>query len=317
MKKQIYILFFCLYSLNVLSQNLVPNSGFTNFTGCPSHQNELFYAYPWISPSLGTPDFYHSCNNGVPNSLPLFYQQDHSNTNGGYAAIGVFNSYQNTFQGREYVQVKLIDSLHQGSHYCIEFYESLSDASGLAISDLGVYLSNLAVSQNNDSAFAVSPQIINANLNFLTDTVSWTKIGGIYTSFGGEQYITIGNFSDSSSSHAIVVNPLGYLYAYYLIDDVSIINCDSLFIDVNEINLSVATSLFPNPVKDVITIDFSGYALDDVEVRIINLLEKEEGIYHNKWCNKMKLNLENLLPGLYIAEIRSKNGVVCKKFLKE
>ena len=134
---------------------------------------------------------------------------------------------------------------------------------------------------------------------------------------GGEQFVTIGNFNDSASSHSILVNSANNQFAYYLLDDVSVINCDSLFIDVNELNLSVATSLFPNPVKDVITIDFSGYALDDVEVRIINLLGKEEGIYHNKWCNKMKLNLENLLPGLYIAEIRSKNGVVCKKFLKE
>ena len=275
-------------------------------------------AFPWSNPNTASPDFWHTCLGIIPNGGAYYYQQDHTGVGGGFVGIYTFiaGSFIN-YQSREYPQVRLTDSLKQGHHYCIEFYESLTEQSGIANSDIGVYISDSAIFENSINHIPVIPQIENPVSNMLTDMVNWMKVSGIYLAHGGEQYITVGNFRDSASSHAVVVNAANYQFAYYLIDDVSVINCDSLFIDVNEINLNAVVSIYPNPVKDELIIDFKGYALEDVQVHILDMMGKMLTGNAGLWQNKIKIDTSSLAAGLYIAEIRSKNGIVAKKFFKE
>jgi hypothetical protein len=66
-----------------------------------------------------------------------------------------------------------------------------------------------------------TPQIESNTL--LSDTANWIRISGLFLSQGNEQYITIGNFRDNSTTDTIRVhNNNSYPYAYYYIDDVSV-----------------------------------------------------------------------------------------------
>ena len=52
-------------------QNLVPNPSFEDTTGCPQFIDD-FYAVDWLSPTLASPDLFHTCssgNAGVPQNL--------------------------------------------------------------------------------------------------------------------------------------------------------------------------------------------------------------------------------------------------------
>jgi gliding motility-associated-like protein len=59
----------------------------------------------------------------------------------------------------------------------------------------------------------------------LDDTSAWTNVSGYHKANGGEQYITIGNFTPYANTHLKLVrigsNPSGQLNRYYL-DDVSL-----------------------------------------------------------------------------------------------
>lgn len=42
---------------SVSAQNLVPNPNFENYTNCPNTISQIEFAFPWIAPTEGTPDF--------------------------------------------------------------------------------------------------------------------------------------------------------------------------------------------------------------------------------------------------------------------
>jgi hypothetical protein len=69
----------------------------------------------------------------------------------------------------------------------------------------------------------VEPQIYNPIGFYITDTLNWTKISGIYTAEGGEEWITIGNFFNDDETTAIeFLGGEGSIVSYYALDDVSI-----------------------------------------------------------------------------------------------
>ncbi len=314
MKKTLFIL--GLVCNNLVAQNIVPNSAFTNYSTCPTSQNELYLAYPWYNPSVfpSTPDFWHTCMNIVPNYPGVYYQNDHSLSGGGFGGIGTFLAFTTNPNSREYLQVELTDTLHSGSKYCVEFYASLVESSGIAISDLGIYFSDTAMFQTINLPFSVSPQIENPDTNFLNDKVNWMRIFAIYSAHGGEKFITLGNFRDSVASHAILMDSNAFQNSYYLIDDVSVINCDSLFIGLPEQSLSNSINLYPNPATDVLTITNNDKILSVAILNILgcSVLENKDNLQ-----NKLTLNISSLSKGIYFASITTTRGMVVKKFVKQ
>ena len=144
----------------------------------------------------------------------------------GYAGIGVFIK-DNGFQDkREYIQVKLFDSLNYNKKYSVHFYANLSDSSAYAIDLLGIYFSNSAITKSiyDASPFYFIPQIESSQGNIISDKNGWTLISGIYVAHGGEQFITIGNFHNDANIDTLFVG--GAInqgkYSYYYIDDVSV-----------------------------------------------------------------------------------------------
>lgn len=221
-----YFLIVCLHFSK--GQNLVPNSSFENFTSCPDTIGQIAFADPWFSSNGGTADFFHSCGGdssdvSVPISVKAGMQVPL--TGNGYAGIRVFADGGPA--GKEYLGVELLEELVSGKRYLISFNVVLSEESSFAISDLGLYLSPIKLTQGGGVIDDVTPQIINQS-GIIDDADEWTRISSCYEAQGGEKFVTIGNFNtDENTNWKYVLG--GNIYferSYYLFDDISILEIE-------------------------------------------------------------------------------------------
>ena len=232
MYKPLYILFLLLI-ISIGSgkaQNLIYNGDFEIFDTCPSNISELYRCDGWITPTLGTSDYFNVCNNlttwqfaGVPNNQ-FGYQQPYSGD--GYAGFFPFWDFY-PCEYREYIQTKLTEKLKQNIKYRMTFYVSLSFPQA-AVEKIGALFTTNQISRNDDCPIFGSPQIVNQG-GFLTDSLGWMKIEGEFVADGGEEYLTIGYFEDTTNSNDLVLPilpdsiTLGYFNPYYYIDGVELI----------------------------------------------------------------------------------------------
>ena len=247
MKKWTLLYFsLCLCVACISQNNLVPNWSFEDITQCPHYFDytdiTLTFASPWQNPTRGTPDVFSSCDtviiphetcpgNGTPCN-GAGYQIPHSGNN--YAGIfdwATNHSNVTCPSCQEYLQVKLIDSLIKNKKYCVSFFTSLAENSSYATSRMGVFISPLSVSNYTTYIISTIPQIQNPYHNYISDTINWTEIKGVYISNGGESYITIGNFFDETNTDTLFrggPDPSGKTIYYYL-DDVSLVEYDTAY----------------------------------------------------------------------------------------
>ena len=243
--KNIFLIILFRCTLCFSQTNLVPNWSFEDTLHCPTGNTQIYNAPPWYKTTpQSSPDYFNACANtyttgvsvGVPSNFPG-YQFART----GQAYIGI-DLYTKTFALREYVSVRLKDTLIPNKKYCVEFYVSLSDSSQYAISSIGCYFSKDSLTDTN-LILPYNPQVFNPSNNIISDKQSWTKISGTFISLNGEKYITIGNFnSDANSDSSYVGGGNGYTFAYYYIDDVSVYLCDTL----NDTTIYVPNAFSPN-----------------------------------------------------------------------
>lgn len=214
-------------------QNLVPNSGFDTITTCVLTNNgDIIRAQPWFSPTANTPDLYNACSTSV------FFKTPQTGTGwqmplsgNGYAGIGTGGLLNDTNDNRrEYIECKLKDTLIAGKQYCVEFYVSLADSSIWSMDQIGAYLSStMVIDMSTIDNLSYQPQIESPTGFPISDTTTWVKISGILTAVGNETFITIGNFHTTSQTTSDSLGGSWY-WAYYFIDDVSVIeiaSCDA------------------------------------------------------------------------------------------
>lgn len=251
MRKLIFIFIALICSqLIATAQNLVVNPSFEIYAPCPMGPSELANAANWTDPFINiigdtcsTSDLYNACNTlgsfGVDVPVNIMGNEA-ARTGDGYGAIIIYEGISlapgdcSSLGGsgwREYLAGELTSPMAAGQQYCISFWVSLADEVKWGSNNFGVHLSNLpiaincaSVGSNSDlSSYGVTPQLVYAGGSIL-NTNGWTKLEWTYTAIGGEQYITLGNFYGNSStnyacSNANAFNP----YAYYYIDDVSVV----------------------------------------------------------------------------------------------
>ena len=127
----------------------------------------------------------------------------------------------------ELLQTKLKQTLEKDSIYQVEFYTNLSENSSYAIWDLGIYFSSKSFDFDWGSNIydTIKPQIRNQENRYLTDTVNWMKISGLFKASGYEKYLTISSFNrnyENEISSLLIVNSSKKRNRYYFIDDVSV-----------------------------------------------------------------------------------------------
>jgi len=235
-------LLLCIPAFSQAQVNLVHNSSFEQHTQCPSHNDQIKLANYWspidtiaIDPTC-SPEYCNICGTGIM-TVPLnsvFYQ--YPRTGNGMAQMQMFYDESISpppyYYYRDYLQGRLYHSLITGKQYCVTFYTVLEEASDYAIANIGAYLDNGSI-DNTDSVgcaapkTAYTPQIENTTIIY--DTMHWVKIEGTFTANGTEKFITIGNFHDKAhTTYVPYISLCGCGYAYYLIDDVSVIASDAI-----------------------------------------------------------------------------------------
>lgn len=304
------------------AQNLVPNPGFEVYDTCPDFSSQIRYATYWFDANTGTSDYYNVCATpdfvGVP--LNQFgYQNTHSGN--AYAGFMVSDAVNWSVNYREYIEVKLNDSLIAGTKYYLSFYVALADSSVYATDDIGVYFSVDSVRNNTSfDNFSVVPQIENQQGVILNDKNNWTLIKGTYVAIGGERYITIGNFKDTSSTTFVTVpnggNNSFYDFPYYYIDDVCLAT-DSLLCStasfIDEASKADKVLIYPNPADDYIrlTLPFIK-APDDV---FIMFYYTGVEVFRCSIPLNGNINVSELPVGLYYCQIQHKSKKYASKIL--
>lgn len=284
--------------------NLVLNGGFEDTIACPVGGGDINKTKHWIAPTMGTPDYYNACNIyglGVPSNALGW-----ANAEDGVAYAGI--STYNEINTREYIQGELSDSLKTGERYIVSFYASPSDRELFYNNSLGAYLSVLPIWRNDNLVLEYIPQI--SNTNALTDTSSWSLITDTFIAFGGEKFITIGNFLPDGFSDTIR-DRAGPPLAYYYIDNVSVIKDSTT--GINETTKSfIDLSFYPNPVDDEITI----HSIFPIKGKLIILDELGKVLFEEKFSENKTFNLSFLLAGVYFFSIETEKKVFKEKFVK-
>ncbi|CAN5172175.1 hypothetical protein BH09BAC5_BH09BAC5_13480 [soil metagenome] len=306
MKKQ--LITFLLISICSFSygQNLVPNPGFEDTTGCATNVWPNLACKDWF-PGQFSPDYYsnsYTCFAGV---YPLDFQAPHS----GLSYVG-FYFWQPFGCIREYISVKLTQSLVSGHQYCLEYYISRHEAYGYSTNRVGAYFSQDTAYINNYPC----------NLNYLPqiktpitqptfdDTLNWVLVTGSFIATGGEQFMTIGNFSsDDSTISSNIGGP--YNGAYYFVDDVTLNDCS---VGIAELNSTVKLSLFPNPTTG--ELNFISNENKPMELIIYACAGRE--IFRKNIMDSEKVDVSSLSDGIYFYELISETKNINRgRFVKK
>ncbi len=239
--KNILLASIVLVSGSLLAQtNLVENPHFKQTEKKVKSKGQITAAGPWTSPTLVQADLYVTKTKvydiGIPDNS---YGEEKPMEKEGYAGIVAF-SYKNK-EPRSYLQTKLSKKLEAGKEYCVTYHVSLADLSKYACNYMGVALSDKAMTANNSEVLSFDNAIVSRRLTVYEQQFYWIPICGVYKAKGGEEYLTIGNFTpDEKLTLKKVKRPRGFTKpqkynAYYYIDNVSVVEnsgkCDCDVID--------------------------------------------------------------------------------------
>jgi len=172
---------------------------------------------------------------GVPeNFAGYMYPYD----GGAYAGIILrekFDDSLSVYKGvsREYLQTKLTEPLKKNTLYCVKFYYVNAKKSMYSVDALGITLTVEQIKAKNADRILQRPQITNRPGHIMDDMDNWTEFCGYYRARGGEQYLTIGNFWDNSTTQYVTnhneYSDSAFFYAYYLIDNIAVFEIESEF----------------------------------------------------------------------------------------
>lgn len=232
--KNIFNLLFTLVLFQSSAQNYVPNPSFEDTLGCPYQGDGIQFGYVanWFAPTWGSPDLFTDCYL-VPQN-PIGYQF----ANSGSAYAGIITSCHSSFNcaptniNRDYLSVRLLDSLEAGTQYFCKFSVSRADSVHYG-ANFGVLLSD-SLHQESTMNLPYIPQFETSTPHI--DRLNWTVYSFSFIASGGEEFLTIGNFRDEQNEETIyiadgaVLQNYDYLLSYYYIDDVCLskdsLNCD-------------------------------------------------------------------------------------------
>lgn len=308
-KKLIFHLILCAGFLKSAGQSFVPNPSFEDTVSCPTSIGQLNKAQFWVNPTQATPDFFNACstaNNYVVHVPDNGFGYQNAKAGLGYAGFYAFNKpFPNA---REYVQTRLTDTLQMNHKYLVSFYVNLSNWSQYSISSIGAYFSSTPIASSNTLVLNYTPQVQNNSSIQLSDSVNWMLISDTLLSDGTEEYITIGNFRNDSQSDTAYIGWFSTNnIAYYYIDDVSVVDVESLGIQSNGITKQF--NVYPNPSAGKVHI--GGFArsekLHAVEVSDVTgkIIAKPE-VSGSQGMIELNLNVND---GIYFIKITGEDGV--------
>jgi gliding motility-associated-like protein len=150
---------------------------------------------------------------------------------------------------RNYVQTKLLQPLIAGKQYYFTMYVGNIKVNAFQngwdnafIPNIGVHFSKAKINEfNNANKLNLVPQLNFTSWNITQlDTFTYTKLSGMYTATGGEEYLTLGNFDFYTNFVMNYVSPFYMLsngnsaisYSHLYVDDVQLVE-DTLSTIIN------------------------------------------------------------------------------------
>jgi OmpA-OmpF porin, OOP family len=233
-----FIILLCLANIGHLvnptklaGQNLVANPGFEQYWECPPNAigwERKNYVRHWTSPTYGTPDYFNACANkaGVPYNWAGMAPAFEGNAYMGLIAC-MEQLDKNQIAYREYIRVKLTDSLRQGQSYYASMRVFLAQSSVMACNGLGMFFSNSDMASSIRHNYPVTPDIQKYGNPIIDTPDQWVQICGTFAAKGGEIYLIIGNFESDQSMKFRMFDPnlmemAHNPMAYYYIDNVEV-----------------------------------------------------------------------------------------------
>ena len=309
------LIILCLPAL-LWSQNLIPNPGFEEVTGCPGPSISLTNTAYWhrIPNHFGTPDqFYGDCAyNGIENLMAPGQRPKE-----GVGYVGQFCYGDNL---REYISVRLNEPMQKDSVYDIRFFVLPATGYGTAINSYGVHFSAHEVFGSNPSslAFISMAEYIGIDSTcILADTTRWTEVNGLYKAHGGEQYATFGNFRSDQATlhHQIKQNSIRDDRSYILLDAVSVQKLGSAdtvsntHVPEDTVQLSERKTVVVDEFVTThrfLTIHYWDHMKEDGDT-VSFLLDHRYLVQHEALRKKRKSISIELAPGTYLFQLFAEN----------
>ncbi len=209
--------------------NLVPNPSFEDTSNC----NEVDYsqietAPPWFTPTLGTPDIDFTDSAVACGGTPMFITYPPS----------VDQGFQNAYHGqrfaafyldvyptssKEYVGVRLTSPLVADSKYLVRFRSSRAEGCDYAVDRISVYFAVDSLHEAHAMHLDVLPQIDFHAPGHFVESDSWILLQDTFVAVGGEEWMYVGNFQDSTEVDLLFVpGSFGWSSAYYYFDSMHV-----------------------------------------------------------------------------------------------
>ena len=286
-----------------LTQNIVPNGDFENYSALPSSTGQYGNCVDWGNANgMGSPDYFHVLGSfaaALPNTpfasvLPFSGQAIM-----GFAAMGPFgNNY------REYPSIQLSSAMEIGSTYNVSLYVTNGESNhsyGYSCNHLGLYFSTEPISQIASSPIGVVPQLE------ITDqlwSTSWQAVNFNFIADAAYTNLTIGNFyNDAATTFVSQSQAETSEGVYYFIDDVSVERNPVAIID-KPIAVD-SLSIYPNPTFGHISITLNKELYGSIFLRNslgqLVLSEIINGKFHELEFSSP--------PGIYFLEVHSKGQI--------
>src|SRR5438105_4268124 len=115
--KKLTLIFVLLFA-SAKGQNLVPNWSFETYTICPTASSQVTVAIPWLAPGSSS-DYFNACASlyNVPDVPGAGFQA--AKDGSAFSAIYYLNGLSSNY--KEYIEIKLNDTLTGGKCYYAEF----------------------------------------------------------------------------------------------------------------------------------------------------------------------------------------------------
>ena len=286
-----YFVLICLFYGNSLTaQNLITNPSFEDIDSCYGQPAEIGFdvfkwsgCKGWSNPIKSSTDLW--CQNPIVGSLvppnTVSFQKPRTGEN----MVGLLINGGTIISYREFIQNEIINPLESGKVYKLSFYYNLAfgkESDFCPANQFGVYASDSEFKDSNAFWLSqITPNAVSDASKFIDDTLNWSLCEIVFTASGGEKFLTVGNFQDSTNTtfnqpcDTSLWNGISYAGTYYYIDDFSL----------NEyFDFEIPNVFTPN--KD--------NANDIFFPSIINIPDWEL-IILNRWGNKVKV-LNSLYP---------------------
>ncbi len=291
-----------------LTQNIVPNGDFENYSALPSATGQYGNCVDWGNANgMGSPDYFHVLGSfaaALPNTPFASVMPFSGDAIMGFAAMGLSgNNY------REYPSIQLSSAMEIGGTYNVSFHitNGESDHSyGYSCDRLGLCFSTGSLTQLNSSPIAGTPQWEMTGQLWST---SWLAVNFNFVADSSYNQLTIGNFyNDVSTSYTSQVEGETSEGVYYFIDNVSVVRDPT--VSINHYLPDNSFTVSPNPSTGDIIIRLKEIATGTISIRnSVGQLFISESI--NEQIHKIEFNAPS---GIYFIQLES-NGDVFNEIL--